>query len=135
MAEQSAAGDTFAAKLRRLFSSVKREDGSEYSKPDVAAAVGVSRGYLYDLLNGKSEPSHAVVVKIAEFFGVDMEYFTNSDRGRELNRQHEILARLGEHNVRQLAARASQLSPERLRSVMEYIDFQASQDNNGPSSG
>lgn len=135
MAEQSPAGDTFAAKLRRLFSSMKREDGSEYGKPEVAVAVGVSRGYLYDLLNGKSEPSHAVVVKIAEFFGVEMEYFTHSERGRELNRQHEILARLGEQNVRRLAARASELSPERLRSVMEYIDFQASQDKDGSSSG
>lgn len=128
MAEQGAAGETFAVKLHRLFSSMKREDGTQYSKPEVAEAAGVSRGYLYDLLNGKSEPSHAVVVKIAGFFGVDMEFFSDSEKGRELNRQHEILAKLGEQNVRQLAARASQLSPEKLRSVMEYIEFQATHD-------
>lgn len=128
MAEQSAADETFAAKLSRLFSSMKREDGTSYSKPEVAEAVGVSRGYLYDLLNGKSEPSHAVVVRIAEFFKVSLEYFSDSEKGRELNRQHEILAKLGEQNVRKLAARASELSPERLRSVMEYIEFQARHD-------
>ncbi len=132
--EQGAADDSFAVKLRRLFSSVKREDGSDYTKPEVAEAIGVSRGYVYDLLNGKSEPSHALVVKIAGFFDVGMEYFNDSEKGRELNRQYEILASLGEGNVRKLAARASRLSPEQLRSVMEYIDFQTRNDTGGRSS-
>lgn len=130
MDEHAPSDETFAIKLRRLFVSMRRTDGSEHSKPEVATAVGVSRGYLYDLLSGKSEPSHAVVVKIAGFFGVDLEYFSNTTKGKELNRQHELLARLGESNVRQLAARASQLSPERLRNVMDYIEFQVSYQEN-----
>lgn len=133
-AEQDAAGEPFATKLRRLFGSVKREDGSQYAKPEVAEAIGVSRGYIYDLINGKSEPSHALVVKIAGFFGVEMEYFSDSKKSRELNRQYEILASLGENNVRKIATRASQLSPEKLRSVLEYIDFQASHDTDDHSS-
>ena len=52
MTEAERGEEDFAVKLRRLFESVKREDGSEFSKPEVADAAGVSRGYLYDLLNG-----------------------------------------------------------------------------------
>ncbi|MGJ7905311.1 helix-turn-helix domain-containing protein [Actinopolyspora sp. H202] len=121
----NAAGDTFATKLNRLFSSVKREDGTSYGKPEVAEFIGVSRGYLYDLLKGKNEPSHSVVVKLAEFFGVELEYFADTERGRDLNQQHDLLAKLGEQNVRQIATRASQLSTDQLRSVMDFIDFQA----------
>lgn len=122
-------GEDFAIKLRRLFESVKREDGSEFSKPEVAEAVGVSRGYLYDLLKAKNRPSHDVVVALAEFFAVEIEYFSDTEKGRELNRQYELLARLGERNVRHLAARVSELSPDKLQSVMEFIDFQASKDD------
>ncbi|MDA3644402.1 helix-turn-helix domain-containing protein [Saccharopolyspora indica] len=129
---EEARGEDFAAKLRRLFASVKREDGGEFSKPEVAQAVGVSRGYLYDLLNGKNKPSHELAVALADFFRVEIEYFSDTDKGRELNRQYELLAQLGEQNVRKLAARASQLSPEKLRTVLEFIDFQASKDD--PSS-
>ncbi|EHR53454.1 putative transcriptional regulator [Saccharomonospora marina XMU15] len=127
------AGDTFAMKFDRLFSSVKREDGTQYSKAEVAEKIGVSKGYIYDLLKGKSEPSHGLVVKIAAFFGVELEFFNDSARGRELNRQHELLAKLGDNNVRRIAARASQLSPDKLRSVMEYIDFQAHRDTDDSS--
>ena len=67
---------------------------------------------------------------LAEHFGVELEYFSNTEKGRELNRQYELLARLGEQNVRQLATRASQLSPDKLRSVMEFIDFQAGREDN-----
>lgn len=133
--EQPTNGDTFATRFERLFNSVKREDGAPHTKAEVASAIGVSRGYVYDLLNGKSEPSHGLVIKIVDFFGVELEYFNNSERGAELNRQHELLAKLGDNNVRQLAARASQLSPERLRSVMEYIDFQANQNSSDNSPG
>lgn len=125
---ESERGEDFAVKLRRLFDSVKREDGSQFSKPEVAAAAGVSRAYLYDLLKAKNKPSHDVVLALVGFFGVEIEYFSNTEKGRELNRQHELLARLGEQNVRALAARASELSPDKLRSVLEFIDFQVSRD-------
>lgn len=130
--ERSAADEPFATKLRRLFASVKREDGREHAKPEVAEAIGVSRGYIYDLLNGKSEPSHALVVKLARFFEVDLEYFADSEKGRALNRQYETLACLGENNVRQIAQRAAGLSEEQLRNVLAFIDFQASRSEDGP---
>ncbi|GDY31728.1 helix-turn-helix domain-containing protein [Gandjariella thermophila] len=124
-------GETFATQLRRLFDGVRREDGTRYSPREVAEQVTqrghkLSKSYLYALLNGESEPSHAVVKALAEFFGVPLDYFSDSERGRELNRQFEILASLGEKNVRKIAYRASQLSPSQIRSVLAYIDFEAS---------
>lgn len=123
--------DTFAAQLRRLFDSVKHTDGRNYTPREVAEEITrrghrLSRSYLYALLKGESQPSHALVQALADFFGVPLEYFSRSERGRELNRQYDILASLGENNVRQIAYRARQLSPEKLRSVLDYIDFEAS---------
>ncbi|WP_031465842.1 helix-turn-helix domain-containing protein [Sciscionella sediminilitoris] len=128
MAGEEESENAFASRLQRLFASVRREDGSKYGKAEVAAAVGISRGYLYELLNGKYDPGYTLVERIAGFFEVPLEYFSSSAKGQELNRQYELLAKLGAEKVDRLATRASQLSPEGLRSVLEYIDFQASRD-------
>ncbi|HWE89437.1 MAG TPA: helix-turn-helix transcriptional regulator, partial [Pseudonocardiaceae bacterium] len=124
-------GETFATRLRRLFDAVRQPDGTPYTPREVAEEMtrrghGVSRSYLYTLLKGESEPSHGLVQALADFFEVPLEYFSNSDRSLELNRQYEILAALGEQNVRKIAYRASRLSPEKLRNVLDYIEFQAS---------
>ncbi|GAA3437888.1 helix-turn-helix domain-containing protein [Kutzneria kofuensis] len=117
----------FAEKLRLLFDSVRQPDGRPHSKAGVADALGVSRSYVYMLLAGQCEPGYSLVVKLARFFEVDLEYFADSPRARELTRQYELLAKLGEQQVHRLATRASELSPERLRSVLEFMDFQARQ--------
>lgn len=123
----SAGGSAFADKLRLLFNSVRRPDGKPYGKAEVADATGVSRSYVYLLLAGQCEPGYSLVVKLARFFEVDLEYFADSPRALELTRQYELLAKLGEQQVHRLATRASELSPERLRTVLEFMDFQARQ--------
>lgn len=140
MSEPDAGAETFATQLQRLFEGVKRDDGSKYTPREVAEAVthrghNLSKGYIYDLLKGKSEPSHSLVQALADFFQVPLDYFSNTERGRELNHQYEILAQLGESNVRHIAHRASQLSPDKLQSVLAYLDFEASRshpDNQPP---
>jgi transcriptional regulator with XRE-family HTH domain len=129
--EHSDVSMTFADRLRRLFAGVTREDGSRFTPREVAAGLTerghkVSKSYLYALLAGESEPSHALVQALATFFGVPLEYFGDSDRGTELNRQYDVLVALGEANVRRIALRARDLSPEQLRSVLAYLDFEAS---------
>jgi transcriptional regulator with XRE-family HTH domain len=134
------AKETFATALRRLFDAVRRPDGMPYLPREVADEMTrrghrISRSYLYTLLKGESEPSHGLVQALADFFEVPLEYFSNSERGRELHRQYEILAALGEKNIQRIAYRASQLSPEQLRNVLDYIDFQASRTGEDGSSG
>jgi transcriptional regulator with XRE-family HTH domain len=120
--------EPFATKLRRLFASVKREDGTDYTPLELAEAIGVSATEVQDLLAGTSKPGDDhLSVRIAEFFGVQPDYFRNTARGRDLNRQYELLARLGDQKVRQIATRASQLTPDKLRDVLAYLDFQAGQ--------
>lgn len=126
----ASAGESFADKLERLFRSVRREDGKAYTKAEVAEAIGTSRGYLHDLLSGKYEPGYALVVNLANFFQVDLEYFANSQKSQELSWHYELVSKLGEGNFRNLATRYSQLSPEGLRSVMEYLEFHAERDRN-----
>jgi transcriptional regulator with XRE-family HTH domain len=122
------AGDTFAVQLRRLFDSVRTEEGNKYTPREVAEELTrrghkLSKSHVYALINGESDPSHAVVNALAGFFGVPLDYFADSERGRELNRQYEVLAALGEKNVQQIAYRASGLPPEKLRSILDYIDY------------
>ncbi len=121
--------ETFAIKLRRLFDSVRSESGDTYTPREVAEALTqrgrkISRAYLYQLLKGESEPGYAVVEGLAEFFGVPLDYFSNTPRGEELNAQYELLAKLGDSNVRELAFRAKNLTPEGLRNVLRYMEFE-----------
>ncbi|MGW5789218.1 helix-turn-helix domain-containing protein [Saccharopolyspora sp. NPDC003752] len=126
---EAESGKTFGEQLELLFDAVRREDGSVYSKREVAAAVGLSKTHLYNLINGEREPSHATVKALAEFFGVQLDYFSDTERGRELAQQYSLLAKFGEGKLRALARGAEKLSPEQLTSVIEYIEFQASRDH------
>lgn len=146
----SGSGATFADKLHLAFESVRKPDGTKYTPKDVASGIteaaaaaneraeaegtrgerrrGCSKTHMYQLLNGETHPSHQLVQEIAHFFGLELEFFANSEAGRSLRDQHTILAALGESHVRQIAHRASQLSPGKIQNVLSFIDFQASQD-------
>jgi transcriptional regulator with XRE-family HTH domain len=126
--------DTFAVRLERLISVKKHDDGRPYTKPEIAEEMGqqgrkVSKSHLYGLLNGTSKPSLEVAQDFAEYFQVELEYFSNNKRGREIQAQYELLARLSDRGVRDLAFRASTLPPDKLSSVLDYIDFQAARQN------
>ncbi len=121
---------SFAAQLQRLFDSYRREDGKRYTAKEVAdeisyrGRVQVSKSYLYELLKGqKTSPSLTLVQALAEFFEVNLDYFADDERGRDLNRQYETVAALADADVRQIAQRARDLSPDQLRSVLQYVDF------------
>lgn len=127
--------EMFAVKLQRLLDTHRNAEGSKLTPAQVASDVSqrghkVSKSYLYDLLSGKKdEPSHNLVQALAEYFDVSLDYFADSERGRELARQYEILASLGESNVQQIVHRAKKLSPDGLKAVLDYIDFQANRDD------
>ena len=128
MADTHAAsgGDTFAAKLSRLFEVVRKpadEGGGPYSVAEVAAGVGVSRQHVYDLQSGKKQrPAWDLVTKLAEFFGVSVVYF---DRGEEADRyaeQLELLAAVSKAGVRDIALRSGQLTPEHRGVLVGLLD-------------
>ena len=129
--ERAAEVDSFAVRLERLISVKKHDDGRPYTKPEIAEEMSrqgfkVSKSHLYGLLNGTSKPSLEVAQDFAEYFEVELEYFSNSKRGREIQAQYKLLAKFSEQGVRDLAFRASGLSPDNLSSVLDYVEFQTS---------
>ena len=73
---------SFAEKLDRLFTTIRRPDGSQFRMSDVASAISaagevkLSASYLSELRSGrKDNPNIWVVNAIAEYFGQPIEYF------------------------------------------------------------
>lgn len=137
-------GESFAEQLGRLFKAVRKEDGSAFTPREVAeqiTALSTARGntvtcsksYMYALLNGQSEPSHAIVRAIAEVFGVELDYFSDGPRARELAQQYDVLAGVGDGTLSQIMHRASQLSTKELAHVLEIIDFEHGRHPSGGS--
>ena len=57
------------------------------------------------------------------------EYLRDTGRvsdGREIQAQYDLLAKFSDRGVLDLAFRASALAPDKLSSVLDYIEFQAS---------
>lgn len=137
-------GESFAEQLGRLFKAVRKEDGSAFTPREVAERINelstargdtvtCSKSYMYALLNGQSEPSHAIVRAIAKVFGVELDYFSDSPRARELAQQYDVLAGVGDGTLSQIMHRASQLSTKELAHVLEIIDFEHGRHPSGGS--
>jgi transcriptional regulator with XRE-family HTH domain len=79
------AEESFAARLNRLFATVRKADGGEYSLREVAekmtqAGTPISHTYIGQLRSGdKDDPKLSHLRALARFFGIPVEYFT-SDR-------------------------------------------------------
>jgi transcriptional regulator with XRE-family HTH domain len=73
---------SFAEKLDKLFTTIRRPDGSQFTMADVASEISaagdvkLSASYLSELRSGrKDNPNIWVVNAIAEYFGQPIEYF------------------------------------------------------------
>ncbi len=139
--EGEAGGESFAVLLRRLIGLKKLPDGRPYTVADVDKDLNrdqkrISKSHLYGLVNGTSEPSLEVTQTLAHYFGVELEYFGGGARARTLQNQYALLEKLSHDGVQEVAFRASELSGDQLRSVLDYIEFQTSRkDGPGHTSG
>lgn len=121
-----AEAEPFGKLLERLIGLKKHDDGRSYTVGEVAEEVGISKSQLYNLLKGSNEPKLRFAQQIAAYFNVELEYFGTSERAREIQSQYAVLERLSKQGVRDVVFRASQLPPDALSSVLDFIDFQAS---------
>ena len=74
--------DSFADKLNRLFSSITKPNGEEYSAEEIQVATGkaITSSYIYRLRVGKStNPTIDKVKVLADFFGIDPGYFLTDE--------------------------------------------------------
>jgi transcriptional regulator with XRE-family HTH domain len=122
------AGD-LAARLNKLFEVMRRPNTPPLSNAAAAAAitsqtgVSISPAYLWQLRNGvKDNPTVQHLRAIAEFFGVPASYLIDRDPDPQIDAQLNLLQALRDSGVRDLAMRASGLTPQALNSVALILD-------------
>jgi transcriptional regulator with XRE-family HTH domain len=123
-ADETGLPETLAARLNKLFASVRKPGGAEYSQREVAEGVTaagepISHSYVGQLRKGeKDNPTLRHLRGLARFFGVPVEYFTNDDVAAQVDLELDKLRALQALRVRTAAMRATVL-PEAERSLAE----------------
>jgi transcriptional regulator with XRE-family HTH domain len=91
---------SFAARLNRLFETVYPPGRRAHTSAEVVAALGargisMSAPYLSQLRSGnRDNPSTAVMAALADFFGIDLAYFTDDEYSAKLDEELGALERL-----------------------------------------
>lgn len=70
--------ETLAEKLRHLFATTTKPDGTEFTPGEVQELTGgaITSSYLYKLLSGEAiNPSMRKIQALADFFEVDPGFF------------------------------------------------------------
>ena len=119
----------FNDRLARLFATVHPNGRGPYLLQEVAVAitaegdVKMSASYLSQLRSGqKTNPSAAAVNALATFFHVDPKYFFDDDYASRMDRDLEMLVKLRDSGVRNIAARAADLSPTSRQTIESLIE-------------
>lgn len=122
---------TFAAKLTYLYETVHPPGRGPYSDEEVAAAIkesgedSVSGSYLYTLRAGKrTNPGLKYVGALAKFFGVDPNFFFDTEVTRAVTHELQLVTALRDAGVKGLALRAaglSEISLEQLAQMAEHV--------------
>lgn len=118
-----------AARLNKLFEIMRKPGTSPLSNAAAAAAitaktgVPISPAYLWQLRNGiKTNPTVTHLRAIADFFGLPASYLIDRDTDSAIDAQLDLLQALRDNGVRDLATRASGLTPQALKSLAVIID-------------
>ncbi|WP_424534430.1 helix-turn-helix domain-containing protein [Sphaerisporangium viridialbum] len=119
-----------AQRLDHLFKTVHPKGRRPYSLREAAKEINeeagesiISAAYLSQLRTGeKTKPSHERLAAIARFFGVEVTYFTDDQVAERTDSQLALVNAIRDSGVRQLALRASGLSPETLAAILNMVE-------------
>jgi transcriptional regulator with XRE-family HTH domain len=127
-ADEQAKTPSLADKLDHLFSVVHPAKG-EYTYDHVSKAIKsrggptVSAAYIWQLRKGvRDNPTKRHLEALADFFGVPPSYFFDEDDARRVDAELELLAAMRDAGVRQVALRATGLSPQSLAAITAMIE-------------
>nr|WP_245905804.1 helix-turn-helix domain-containing protein [Mycolicibacterium palauense] len=85
--------------------------------------VSISAAYLWQLRSGvKTNPTVTHLRAIAQFFGVTPSYLIDPGIDPEIDAQLNLLQAMRDAGVRDLAMRASGLTPQALNSLRAMVD-------------
>lgn len=120
---------TLAGKLDHLFKTIHPRDRGEYSLQEVCDGIreqggpGMTATYLWQLRTGlRDNPSKAHLEALGRFFGIDPKYFLDSDAADQIDRELELIVAMRDAGIRNLALRASRLTPEALQVALNIIE-------------
>ncbi|OBI35955.1 XRE family transcriptional regulator [Mycobacterium colombiense] len=118
-----------ATRLNKLFELMRKAGTPPLSNAAAAAAitdktgVPISPAYLWQLRSGlKTNPTVAHLRAIADYFGVPPSYLIDRGTDPAIDAQLNLLQALRDNGVRDLAARASGLTPQALDSLAAIVD-------------
>jgi transcriptional regulator with XRE-family HTH domain len=127
--DEQAGRRTLANKLDHLFRTIHPADRGEFSFEEVAEAIRarggptISATYLWQLRRGlRDNPTKKHLEALAGFFGVSPAYFFDEAAAERIEEELVMLAALRDASVRQMALRATGLSPESLGAITEMIE-------------
>ncbi|MEU2395680.1 helix-turn-helix transcriptional regulator [Streptomyces sp. NPDC007369] len=123
-----AAGAPFCDRLNFLFDRVRPPGAEEYTNAHVARTISsygedsYTRSHISLLRAGKRTPTITMVPLLARFFGVEAAYFVEDEVTRKVATQFEILRKLKENGVEQIALRAMGVSAAGQRKVLAALE-------------
>ncbi len=120
---------SLARKLDHLFATVHPRGRGEYTHEEVAeeitrrGVISVSHTYIWQLRSGiKTNPTMAIIEALSDFFGVPPAYFFDIETTARIDAELELLEAMRDADVRRLAIRASDLSSESLKTILEMVE-------------
>jgi transcriptional regulator with XRE-family HTH domain len=119
---------TFAARLNRLFDTVYPPGRGPHTSAEVIAAlkaegVTMSAPYLSQLRSGnRTNPSATTMTALANFFRIKPAYFTDDEYYEKLDKELSWLAMMRDENVRRIAMKAAELSPQAQEDLAERVE-------------
>lgn len=127
MSEAAASKPTFADRLNHLFATTHQPGRGPYSNGEVAEAIRhqgtpISHSYIWMLRKGQTDnPSKKHMEALAGFFGVPVAYFFDDEVAKRIDAELELISAMRDTDVREVALRASELTPEGLRAIADVI--------------
>ncbi len=113
----------FAARFRRVISVIYPKDlGRPWRDSEIAEGTGLSGTYIGNLRKGTQKPSLENAVKIAKFFGIPLDYFSDSATAQAVERDLRKIEALRDARVERIAMRAAGLPPEMQDAALTVVE-------------
>ena len=120
---------TLAERIEYLFQNMYPRNRGPYTMEEVVEGLRarggptISYNFLHALRRGtRDNPTKQHLEALASWFGVPVSYFFDDDVSTRVRSQIKLLAAMRNNAIRDIALRASELTPEGLSALADIID-------------